>query len=88
MALTRNQDWNWTRLLGSWFLRPILSLLRWFGIKRPLALTYEDCIKVFVKINDGSNLATVPIDLPKHWNVGQVKEYLVRSFMTPLHGFF
>lgn len=77
MAYRRNQDWTWTQLFGSWFLRPILTIFRWLGMKRPLAIA-NDSIKVFVKINDGgSQLVTVPIDLPKDWNVGRVKEYLV-----------
>ena len=73
---------TWTRLLGSWFLRPILTIFRWLGMKRPLAIAANDSIKVFVKINDGgSQQLTVPIDLPKDWNVGRVKEYLVSYFM-------
>ena len=51
-------------------------------MKRPLAIAANDSIKVFVKINDGgTQQLTVPIDLPKDWNVGRVKEYLVSYFM-------
>ena len=55
-------------------------------MKRPLAIAANDSIKVFVKINDGgSQQLTVPIDLPKDWNVGRVKEYLVSCFMPDIH---
>ena len=84
MAFPRNQEWSFTRMLSSIIIRPILSLLRWFGVRQPHALTF-DSIKVFVKISEGSKLMTVPLDLPRDWNVGQVKEYLVNSSFIPEH---
>ena len=67
-------------ILGAWFFRPILHLLRWLGVKTP-ALTHEtNSIKIFVKISDGFENVTVPMDLPKDWSVGHVKEHLVSRF--------
>ena len=75
---------NWSVMsfmcvLGAWFFRPILNLLRWLGVK-PLGLTHQNSIKIFVKISEGSENVTVPMDLPKDWTVGHVKEYLVCCF--------
>ena len=67
-------------MLSAWFFRPIFHLLRWLGVK-PLGLTHQtNSIKVFVKISEGAENVTVPMDLPRDWTVGQVKEYLVSFY--------
>jgi hypothetical protein len=77
MALQGGHRPGFLGVLGTWIFRPLSLILGWLGFRRPLALTYNS-IKVFVKINDGSQMITVPMDLPKDWTVGQVKDCLVK----------
>ena len=78
MAFPGRQRPTLIGILGAWFFRPLVHLLRWLGVKQ-LGITHQtNSIKVFVKISEGSENVTVPMDLPKDWTVGHVKEHLVR----------
>ncbi len=82
MAPPGYQRQTFVGMIGAWFFQPILHMLRWLGIKTPALNHQANSIKVFVKISDGSENITVPMDLPRDWSVGQVKEHLVSRFLN------